>query len=227
MTRVGQGRRDDGAPRGEISRAGVVEREPWRRSGKPRSGMARLRAPLAGLRVRGAKPGRASSWPAAVRGPRRPRFGAQGAAGCCLPPPTAQRWSGGVSRAWARRRCWLRCSATNWRCSARSWTNRSYPPLIAGRGRRDTERAGPTHRLGPHPHQRQGGVLAPADHAERRVLEFVGVCHGRLTRLLGEGRGAVGGALWPVCDLAGHDQVLPGSGGEFVRTLPGLRGLRR
>lgn len=112
--------------------AGPGSRVPgWRGSG----------APLAGLRVRGAKPGRASSWPAAVRGPSRPRLGAQGAAGCCLPPPTAQRWSGGVSRAWARRRCWSRCSATNWRCSARSWANRSYPPLIAGRGRRTTPSA--------------------------------------------------------------------------------------
>jgi hypothetical protein len=53
---VGLGQRGDGVQRGEISSAGVVGREPWRRSGLRPSGTGRLRAPPPGPGVRCAQP---------------------------------------------------------------------------------------------------------------------------------------------------------------------------
>ena len=50
--------------------------------------------------------------------------GVHAAAGCCLPPPTAQRWSGAGSRASAKRRCWSIRASTNRRCSVRSGVSR-------------------------------------------------------------------------------------------------------
>jgi hypothetical protein len=66
----------------------------------------------------------------------------------------------------------------------------------------------------------------PADHAERRVLEFVGVCHGRLTRLLGEGRGAVGGvpeAVGVAADGVAPVGVVVGVCGRLVIWLVTIR----
>jgi hypothetical protein len=65
---VGLGQRGEGVQCGEISSAGVVWREPWRRCGRLYSGTGQLRARLPGPGVRCAEPGWASLRKASLRG---------------------------------------------------------------------------------------------------------------------------------------------------------------